>query len=347
MTARRGRPSRQFILDQVDIGMSDLARVGGLPSPDENQAIWRDIWFEEAHNSTAIEGNTLALKQVKVLLEEGRPVGNKELCEYLEVQGYAQAATWVYGQAHAPDGWGRDGAISRTELREVHRLVVQLVWEVCSPNNPPLDPGEAAGSFRRHNIAPFPDGMAPPPFPEVEARVSDWLALVDAGPVDGEHFISYLARAHAVFEAIHPFRDGNGRVGRLLLNLLLVRNDYPPAVIRKGSRSAYLRAIRRADGGDIAPLTELLARAVRESVDKFLLPALAGPAKLMPLAALERPGLKIRGLRAAIDKGRLKARRDEHGRWLSTSAWVDEYLAVRPVGRPRSNAAAPGSHRGS
>lgn len=338
--AGRGRPSRKFILEQVDLGMSDLARTGGLPSGDENEQIWRGIWFEEAHNSTAIEGNTLALKQVKVLLDEGRPIGNKELCEYLDVQGYAQAATWVYGQARSHDGWGRVGAISRTELREIHRLTVQLAWEVCPPDDPPLDPGEHAGSFRRHDIAQFPDGLKPPPFPEVDAHVTDWLKLVEAGAAEGEHFLTHLARVHAVFEAIHPFRDGNGRVGRLVLNLLLVRNGYPPAVIRKKSRSAYLRAIRRADTGDFAPLAEIIARAVKESLDRFLLPNLAGPVKLMPLSALERPGLNPRGLRAAVEKGRLKARRDEHGRWLSTRQWVDEYIMTRTVGRPRKDTVA-------
>ena len=73
----RGRPSRGYILAQVDVGMADLARAGGLPNADENSQIWRDIWFEEAHNSTAIEGNTLVLKEVRTLLDEGRPVGNK------------------------------------------------------------------------------------------------------------------------------------------------------------------------------------------------------------------------------------------------------------------------------
>jgi cell filamentation protein, protein adenylyltransferase len=337
----RGRPSRRLILESVDIGMSDLARTGGLPTANENEQIWRDIWYEEAHNSTAIEGNTLALKQVKVLLDEGRPIGNKELCEYLEVQGYAQAATWVYSQASKTDGWGRDGAISQTELREIHRLTVQLAWEVCPPENPPLDPGETAGNFRRHDIAPFPDGMVPPPYPEVDTRILDWLKVVNAGPRANEHLLVHLASVHVAFEGIHPFRDGNGRVGRLVMNLLLVRNGYPPAIVRKKTRPAYLRAIRQGDRGDPAPMAEILARAVKESLDRFLLPNLAGPAKLMPLSALERQGLNARGLRAAVDKGRLKARRDEHGRWLSTRQWVDEYLSTRSVGRPRKSDADP------
>jgi fido (protein-threonine AMPylation protein) len=330
----RGRPSRGYILAQVDVGMSDLVRAGGLPRADESSQIWRDIWFEEAHNSTAIEGNTLVLKEVRTLLAEGRPVGTKELCQYLDVQGYARAAEWVYSQATTADGWGRSGLISQTELREIHRLAVGLVWDVCPPDNPPLDPGEHAGSFRRHDIAPFPEGMTAPPWPEVEAYVSDWLETANAGPADGEHVLTCLARLHNGFERIHPFRDGNGRAGRLALNLLLVRNGYPPAIIRKRTRTQYLRAMRRADRDQFAPLAEILARAVKDSLDRFLLPNLAGPARLLPLSALERPGLTVRALRAAAEKGTLRARRDEGGRWLSSGRWVDEYRATRRVGRP-------------
>ena len=331
----RGRPSRAFILEQVDLGMEDLAHTGGLPSPEENEQIWKDIWFEEAHNSTAIEGNTLVLKQVKALLEEGLSVGDKELGEYLDVQGYARAARWIYDQARSTDAWGRTGLISQAELREIHRLAVGLLWEVVPPRDPPLDPNEQAGGFRRHDIAPFPEGMTPPAWTEVEAHITDWLRLAASDPPKNGHLLTHLAEVHANFERIHPFRDGNGRVGRLVLNLLLVRHGYPPAIIRKRDRPRYLKALRCADKGDIAPLSEMLARAVKDSLDRFLLPNLAGPVRLMPLSALERPGLKAAGLRAAADKGRLKAKKDASGRWLSSRLWVDEYLEIRHSGRPK------------
>jgi hypothetical protein len=66
-----------------------------LPNPVEAQDIWTTIWYEEAHNSTAIEGNTLVLKQVERLLADGVAVGDKELKDYMEVRGYANAAQWV------------------------------------------------------------------------------------------------------------------------------------------------------------------------------------------------------------------------------------------------------------
>lgn len=82
-----GRPSRQQVIADFDRALNDLWAVGGLPSPWEAEGIWDNIWLEETHHSTAMEGNTLVLRQVKVLLDEGRAVGNKELREYLEIEG--------------------------------------------------------------------------------------------------------------------------------------------------------------------------------------------------------------------------------------------------------------------
>jgi len=84
-----------------------------------------------------------------------------------------------------------------------------------------------------------------------------------------------LAALHVRFEQIHPFLDGNGRAGRLALNLLLVRLGYPPAIIYKRDRGRYLTALRRADEHDFGALGELLARAVLDSLYRFIVPAVA------------------------------------------------------------------------
>jgi hypothetical protein len=94
------------------------------------------------------------------------------------------------------------------------------------------------------------------------------------------------------------------------------------------------------DAGDPWPLAEMLGRAVKDSLDRFLLPNLAGPVKLLPLSALTRPDLELRTLRAAADRGRLRAMKDEAGRWMSTRQWVDDSRKKRRVGRPRKDAAA-------
>jgi Fic family protein len=303
-------------------------RLGGLPSPVEAEGIWRGIWLEEAHHSTAIEGNTLVLKQVELLLAEGRAVGNKELSEYLEVRGYATAADWVYGHGIQPGAWSDGKLISLAEVRHVHTLAMTPVWDVAP--HPQATDREGPGSFREHAIEKFPGGMQPPDWPGVPALIGDWVSDAQTlRAVDESTIAEALAALHARFEQTHPFLDGNGRAGRLVLNLLLVRLGYPPAIIYKRDRSAYLAALRRADQGDAGPLGEFLARAVLDNLYKFVVPAIAGPARLVPLPALATKELSANALRVAAIRGRLKAAKAADGTWRSSRAWVDEYIASR------------------
>jgi hypothetical protein len=311
-------------------------RLGGLPSPREAVDIWRGIWFEEAHHSTALEGNTLVLKQVEQLLAEGRAVGNKELSEYLEVKGYADAAEWVYGQAIEPE-YTSDEPLSMTEIRKVHQLAMQPVWDVAP--HPNASEREGPGEFRRHEIHPFPGGMVPPSWVLVAGEMRSWLAAAGALRVDAVEFPEQIAQLHCRFEQIHPFIDGNGRTGRLVLNLLLVRLGYPPVIIYKQQRTRYLRALRRADAGDSGELGELVARAILDNLYRFVVPAIAGPARLVPLAALATPGISSGALRAAAVRGALQAAKGADGQWRSSRNWVDEYVATRQerMGRPKSD----------
>jgi hypothetical protein len=328
-SARRGRPPRSALYERLHVQISELReRLGGLPSPLEAEGIWRGIWLEEAHHSTAIEGNTLVLKQVEALLAEGRAVGNKELSEYLEVRGYASAADWVYGHAIQPAEWRDHSPVSLTELRHIHELAMTPVWDVAP--HPQATDRERPGSFREHHIQPFPGGMTPPPWTEVPARMDSWISDAQAlAGIDGRLLSEALASLHARFEQIHPFLDGNGRAGRLVLNLLLVRLGYPPAIIYKGDRSRYLSALRRADQGDLGPLGEFLARAILDNLYKFIVPAVAGPARLVPLPALASRQVSADALRVAAIRGRLKAAKAADGTWRSSRTWVDEYISAR------------------
>jgi Fic family protein len=209
--------------------------VGGLPSPTEAEGIWTSIWYQEVHHSTALEGNTLVIRQVDALLAEGRAVGNKELREYMEVTGYATAAKWVYGHALNPGDWAAETALTLAEVRHVHELALGPVWGVAS--HPNALPSEGPGSFQQRDIEPFPGGMVPPSWVEVQAAITDWTrSLSSVRP--SANAVASLVAAHDAFARIHPFFDGNGRTGRLLLNLLLVRSGYPPAVIYTRDRSA-------------------------------------------------------------------------------------------------------------
>jgi fido (protein-threonine AMPylation protein) len=201
------------------------------------------------------------------------------------------------------------------------------VWNVAP--HPEGTPAETPGSFREHDIQPFPGGMMPPTWVSVPADMAGWMEMVADIKPRSVDFPDRIAAAHCRFECIHPFLDGNGRAGRLVLNLILVRMGYPPAIIYKNQRARYLAALRRADDGDYGSLGELIARAVLDNLYKFVMPAVAGPARIVPIAALATAEMNVNALRAAAVRSALQATKGADGQWRSCRNWVDEYVATR------------------
>ena len=331
--APRGRPSRVAVFQRFATAIDELGRYGGLPTPIEAKQLWDDVWHLEAHHSTALEGNTLVLREVEKLLEEGRAVGSKELKDYMEVLGYSEAARWVYQQGVEPDERGRDNLVTVTEVRHVHELAMAKVWDIAP--HPAASSDEAPGSFRQHDIHPFPGGMTPPTHPLVPAGVTCWVDQVNrfgVGLADGTLSLTdapeVLARIHVDFERLHPFIDGNGRTGRLMLNLVLTRLGWPPIVIFREQRGRYLRALDRADRDDLGPLAELIARAVVDNLHR-LIPNIAGPAKYVPLEALADVEFSLAALKQAAGRGRLEAIIGNDGRYRSSRAALETYKSSR------------------
>lgn len=328
MSGRPGRPARSEVYNRLDTQIAELwNRLGGLPSPLEAAGIWKGIWTAEAHHSTALEGNTLVIGEVEKLLGEGRAVGAKLLKEYMEVKGYANAADWVYREGIQPSSDGLGPHISMQDVRHVHQLVMSPVWDI--EPHPDATPREGPGSFREHEIEEFSSGTKPVTWPLVDGEMSTWVRQVNTIVPRSQVFPEEIAKAHRDFEAIHPFLDGNGRTGRLVLNLILVRMGYPPAIIFKSQRNLYLRSLQRADAGEFGALGELIARAILDNLYKFVVPAVAGPARLVPLAALADGRFNATTLRAAANRGALQATKGADGQWRSSRLWVNDYAERR------------------
>lgn len=309
----RGRPSADDVLRRLDEEVSLLhEHLGGLPRAVEADQILRQIWIDDVHNSTAIEGNTMTRAQVENVVER-RPI-QAQLIEALDVEGYAEAADWAYRNAQDYEG------VPTVVVSEIHKRIVQLAWHV----DPPATRDEP-GAWRRTDVRVGRVRVSLPP--AIPADLSDWSrSTADTGET---HPVVHAAIHHAWLERIHPFVDGNGRAGRLILNFMLIQRGYPPAVILKERRVTYLNAIRLADAGKPNALAEVVARSVSGALARFLIPKLAGEARLVPLAALATDGpYSSAYLRQLALKGRLRVVR-EGQLYLSSQAWLNEYIETR------------------
>lgn len=169
----------------------------------------------------------------------------------------------------------------------------------------------------------------------------EWVAWIGG---EGKQYAPVLraAIAHHGFEAVHPFTDGNGRVGRLLLNLMLMREGYPPALLLRDWRVRYIQALDRANTGNYTPLANLIGQAVEEGLDLYLQACAALPEEnYQPLAALAKEtGYSVDYLGWLVRQGRLAAMKRGR-RWYSTLDAIRQYkeeveAGSMPRGRPKS-----------
>ena len=237
--------------------LEELTRAKGWldgfrPLPD---AIARELKerFEVrlTYHSTAIEGNTLTQSETQIVLEKGVTIGGKSVGEHLEVIGHRDALDWTIELA------SRANELTDRAIRELHGLVMKG------------QEGTSLGAYRTLNVMAagtefrYPDHLQVPRL--MEELVAWWNAPVEVHP------ILWAAEAHLRFVTIHPFQDGNGRVGRLLLNLALLREGYPIAVIPVQRRAEYITALELAQsGGGPESLNTLVIEAVEKSVREIL-----------------------------------------------------------------------------
>jgi fido (protein-threonine AMPylation protein) len=278
------------------------------------------------YHSNAIEGNTLSLRETQLVIEHGMTVGGHSLREHLEATNHAQAFAYLTDliQNHAP--------ITRDTVLTLNRLVVDKLIDT-------------PGQFRSGPVTIRGARIQPPHAARVPALMQEWVAWVTD---EGQRYPTVLraAIAHHGFEAVHPFKDGNGRTGRLLMNLILMQDGYPPALLLQEWRLAYLEALAVADTGRYGPIANLVGRAVEQGLDLYLdacerapVPEEEGEGEQL-LADLAREfGYTTDYLSLLIRKGRIAATK-RGPRWYSTRAAVERYRReveqrAVPTGRPR------------
>ena len=232
---------------RIDSMKEELGRRRPLTTG-EVKRLQDEFLVEFTYNSNAIEGNTLTLGETAMVLE-GITVDGKPLKDHLEAVGHRDAFRYVQQlvAVKAP--------FSERVIKEIHSLVL-------------LDKPEDRGVYRRIPVR-IVGAHHEPPQPylvpmQMERLIADFAE-------DRRHPVHSAALFHLKFEGVHPFVDGNGRTGRLILNPALMRHGYPPINVKYADRRRYydcLEAYYRDD--DEGPMVSLVSDYVAERLKQYL-----------------------------------------------------------------------------
>jgi Fic family protein len=229
-------PDRLPLFREIDALRDELARRRPL-SEAEKRRLRDEFTLEYTHDSNAIEGNTLTLSETALVLQ-GVTIGEKPLKDHLEAIGHRDAFRYLCDRVSE----GAD--LDEWFIRELHSLVLA---------DRPLE----SGAYRKISVRILGAVHTPP---DPIAVPGEMRALVARLRASRRHPVERAALFHILFEAVHPFVDGNGRTGRLLLNFILMKHGYPPVNVKFADRRRYYDAFTAFHrDGDDAPMVRLLA----------------------------------------------------------------------------------------
>lgn len=207
-----------------------------------------EFTVEYTYNSNAIEGNTLTLRETDMVLR-GLTIDQKPLKDHMEAVGHKEAFDYVC------DLVKNNVPLSERIIQQIHYLVL-------------ADKKEDRGIYRRVPVR-IMEAYHEPVQPFLIQPSMEKLLMTYAEST--EHIATRMARFHIEFEGIHPFIDGNGRTGRLLVNLELMKAGYPPIYIKFTDRMAYYNAFDEYFiNGDLSAMEKLIAGYINERLDKYL-----------------------------------------------------------------------------
>ncbi len=239
--------SKDSILSQINRKKVELD--GRRPLTEgELERFNEEFTVEYTYNSNAIEGNTLTLRETDLVLR-GLTIAQKPLKDHMEAVGHKEAFDYVRElvKEKAP--------LTESIIKQIHYLVL-------------ADKKDDRGVYRRVPVRIMGAHHEPvQPYliePKMEQLLQDYAA-------SEEHIVTKLARFHIEFEGIHPFIDGNGRTGRLLVNLELMKAGYPPIDIKFTDRVMYYNAFDAYHvKHDLSAMEGLLAGYINARLDAYL-----------------------------------------------------------------------------
>lgn len=244
-----GRRNQNNLLALIEQKKERLSALRPLTAG-EVKRLQDEFMVDFTYNSNAIEGNTLTLKETAMVLE-GMTIDQKPLKDHLEAVGHRDAFLYVQEIAQ------KEIPLSESVIKNIHSLVLM--------NRP-----EDKGVYRRIPVRIMGAFTEPVQPYLIEPKIQELLSVNEERKTS-MNAIERIARFHLEFEGIHPFIDGNGRTGRLIFNLDLIRNGYPPINVKFADRKRYYDAFDAYyRDNDATLMINLVAGYVNERLDAYL-----------------------------------------------------------------------------
>lgn len=220
-------------------------------APETIDAYQERFFFSDIYHSLAIEGNELTLEEIEEILTKNTVIPGKSLIDHINVVGYRDAVL------QSRDYVNHHTRITEHEIRKLHNKLLIAHQQV-------------SGEYRSYNM--MIRGHRPTSYEKVPYKM---VQLADRmGVIEDEHPIEAIAFLHLRLEKIHPFGDGNGRVGRIIINTMLAQHEYPQVIFNIDEKERYYKALEAYDGLQGNPQTEpmqiYLAELVIRQLDELL-----------------------------------------------------------------------------
>lgn len=202
------------------------------------------------YSSNALEGNSLTEMETKIVIEDGITIGGKPLRDHLEALGHSEAYDFLFRLAKGQE-------ITESNVKELHRLFYYRI------------DAKQAGKYRKCRVIITGTDFIPPVPDKIPDSMRSFITRLPEIKAK-YHPVEFAAIVHRELVTIHPFIDGNGRAGRLLMNLALLQAGYPMAIIPPILRRDYLDTLHKTHKGDDRPFFNFIAGVCCESAKEYL-----------------------------------------------------------------------------
>jgi len=261
--------SKADILQEVDALKKQIDDMRPLPEDVEGK-VMQKLRLDWNYHSNAIEGNRLSYGETVAFLMEGITAKGKPLKDHLDIRGHNEAINFLLSIVK------ESRPISEVEIRALHKMILVEPYEV------PAQTAEGISTTKRISIGEYKSSAnhvktatgethyyaTPEETPAKMQELMEWYTEVsDHAEI---HPVVIAALFHHKFVSIHPFDDGNGRLSRILMNLILMQKGYPPVVIKMDERLNYYALLNRADNGDIWSFIEYISEQLLYSLQLYM-----------------------------------------------------------------------------